>query len=263
MKTKKYIFHRMRAALFTIAFLSIVATNLLAQGLTIYQYRQVPPEKVDEFIKRETTYWSEVAKKALEKDNLQFWALLEKVGGNDLQNTSNYLFVNTYKDIDAAGDIWNPKAAFPTVPIEKMETNSMSKVTSVFFMKDDSWEQATKAVSDKDFKYLVMVYHNASDPGNLLALEKKHWGPFIKTAMDKGQTTQVAWGNAAVLSPSGDNIKFNTVSYDLYPNLKEALNPTWDPKTVFPADGLTEINKLELNRRGSVIYRIVKVVSKD
>jgi hypothetical protein len=263
MKTKKNPRSRTRMTILVIAALLAVTTCVFSQGITIYQYRQVAPEKVDEFIKRETTYWSEIAKKALEKDNLQFWALLEKVGGYDLQNSSNFLFVNTYKDIDAAGEVWNTKTVFPNVSIDKMETNSISKVTSAFFLKDDSWEQATKAVPDKDFKYIIMIYHNTSDQANLMALEKKHWAPFIKAAMDKGQTTQVAWGNAAVLSPSGDNIKFNTVSYDLFPSLKEALNPTWDPKTVFPTEGLTEINKLELNRRGSAVYRIVKVVSKN
>ena len=68
-------------------------------------------------------------------------------------------------------------------------------------------------------------------------------------------------GNARVLAPQGDNIKFTTVSYDLYKTLQEALMPVWDPKTVLPTKGLNMINKLELNRRGIVIYRIVKVVA--
>ena len=33
--------------------------------------------------------------------------------------------------------------------------------------------------------------------------------------MDKNQTPQLGWGNAKVLAPMGDNIKFTTVSYDL------------------------------------------------
>jgi hypothetical protein len=105
-----------------------------------------------------------------------------------------------------------------------------------------------------------MVYHDSSEPNNLVVLEKKHWGPFIKGAMDKKQTTQVAWGNAVVLSPSGYNIHFTTVSYDLYATLKEALNPTWDPKVVFPSEGLAEIGKLETGR-GRSVYHIIKVVS--
>lgn len=231
-------------------------------GITLYMYRRVPADKRDEFIKRETTYWSEVARKALSKGNITFWALLEKVGGYDMENSSNFLFVNTYRNIDAIGEVWNSAAAaFPNVPMEKMETNSISTTTSMFFLRSEGWQEAAGVVPDKDFKYISMVYHNSSSPAALIELENKHWGPFIKSAMDKKQTTMRGWGNARVLSPSGENIRFNTVSYDLFPSLKEALMPTWDPKTVFPEAGLEEINKLEINRRGGVVYQIIKVVN--
>jgi hypothetical protein len=106
-----------------------------------------------------------------------------------------------------------------------------------------------------------MVYHNTNYADSLISLEKKYWSPFIQKAMDKDQTPQVAWGNAAVLAPMGDNIKFTTVSYDLYKTLQDALMPVWDPKTVLPTKRLDMINKIELTRRGISIYRIVKVVS--
>jgi hypothetical protein len=230
-------------------------------GISIYMYRKVPSDKREEFIKRETTYWAEVAKKALAKGNITFWALLEKVGGYDMENSSNFLFINTYKNIDASGDVWNSvSTVFPNVPIEKIETGSLSTTTSVFFLRAEDWQQVANAVPDKDFKYISMIYHNTSNAGGFIELEKKHWGPFIKSTMDKKQTTQKAWGNAIVLSPTGEKIGFNTVSYDLYPNLKEALVPTWDPKIVVPA-GLEEIGKLEKGDRSAVVYQIIKVVN--
>ena len=230
-------------------------------GITIYQYRRVPNDKIDEFIKRETTYWAEVAQKALAKGNLTFWALLQKQGEVDMEESSNFLFINTYKNIDAAGEVWGSAAtAFPNVPMEKMETNSMSVVTSSIFMRSNGWQQAANANPDKDFNYLRMVYHKTNSAADLLALENKHWGPFIKSAMDKNQTSQKGWGNARALAPLGPEM-FSTVSYDLYPSLQEALNPTWDPKVVFPEAGLTEINKLETAERAQVVYRIVKAVS--
>jgi hypothetical protein len=229
------------------------------QGITVYQYRHVPDDKVSEFINRETTYWSKVAEKGMEKGNLTFWALLEKVGGYDLPNSSNFLFVNTYKDLDAMSEVWDPSSVFPDVSPDKMDTWSMSTVTSTFFLRNQHWEQAADAQPD-DFKYLIMIYHNSSNPGQLIELENTHWAPFIKSAMDSNQTTQVGWGNATVLSPSGDDIKFNTVSYDIYPSLNEALMPTWDENLTLPEEGLSQINELELNRRGSVVYRLVKVV---
>src|SRR5580765_2660887 len=56
------------------------------RSITTYQYRHVPDDKIEEFVKRETTYWSKVAQKAIDSKAMSFWALLEKVGGYDLTN---------------------------------------------------------------------------------------------------------------------------------------------------------------------------------
>ena len=213
--------------------------------------------------KRETTYWSKVAQKAVDNKTMSFWALFEKVGGYDLPNSSNYLFINTFPDIDKAGTMWDASDIEKTagVKMSDMEDNSFTTVTSQFFLHEREWAQASKAVPSKDFNYVELVYHNTEYPDSLINLEKKYWASFIKTAMDKGQTPQVAWGNAIVLAPMGDNIKFTTVSYDLYKTLGDALMPVLDPKTVYPSKGLNMIAKIELNRRGIAIYRMVKVVT--
>ena len=79
--------------------------------------------------------------------------------------------------------------------------------------------------------------------------------------MESGKTKQKAWGNAMILSPTGPQVKANTISYDIYSSLKEALDPTWDQDTVIPSEGLTEINALEMDQRMSYVYRIVKMVA--
>jgi hypothetical protein len=259
---------RISVFIYSIAIISSIfgfQTKLSAQdrSVTTYQYRHVPNDKIDEFIKRETTYWSKVAQKAVDNKTMSFWALLEKVGGYDLPNSSNYLFINTYPDIDKAGSMWDASDIEKTagVKMADMEDYSFTTVTSEFFLHDREWVQAAKAVPAKDYNYVEIVYHNTEYPDSLIKLEKKYWAPFIKTAMDKGQTPQVAWGNAIVLAPFGDNIKFTTVSFDLYKTLGDVLVPVMDPKIVFPTKGLTMIGKMELNRRGISIYRIVKVVA--
>jgi len=235
--------------------------NAQDHSITMYQYRRVPYDKVDEFIKRETTYWNKVAEKAVKDKTMTFWALLEKVGGYDLPNSSNYLFINKFPDIDKVGDVFNNVESITGVKMADMETNTLSTVTSQLFLHDENWVKAAKAVPEKDLNYLLMDYHNTNYADSLISLEKKYWGPFIKRAMDKGQTNQMAWGNAVVLAPLGEDIKFTTVSYDLYKTLQEALMPSWDPKTVFPNKGLSMITKLELSRRGISVYRVVKVVT--
>jgi hypothetical protein len=246
--------------IFASAFLLAFHLQPFAQ-ITTYQYRHVPDDKINEFIKRETTYWSKVAEKAVKDKTMTFWALLEKVGGYDLPNSSNFLFVNTFPDIDKIGDVFSNVESVAGVKMEEMETNSISTTTSQFFLHDEGWAQDAKAVPEKDFNYVVMVYHNTNYADSLINLEKKYWSPFIQKAMDNNQTPQMAWGNAIVLAPLGENIKFTTVSYDLYKTLQEALRPVWDPKTALPTKGLGMIGKLESDRRGISVYRVVKVVS--
>ena len=239
--------------------LTIYSQSVKSQGISVYQYRKVQDDKVNEFIERETKYWSKVAQKAVDEGKLGFWALLQKMGGYDLDNTSNFLFINTFPDIDNTGGVWDPAAVFPDVPVEDMETYSMSKNTSVIFVKSQHWEEKANVNPDQDYKYITFVYHNANNPGGLIAAEKEVWAPFIKAAMDEGKTTQKAWGNAVILSPSGEDIKYNTISYDIYPSFKEALDPTWSDDLTIP--DMTSIGEAEGNPRASIVYRIVQVVS--
>jgi len=244
-----------------IAFIAGLNQKLSAQGITTYQYRQVSAANSEEFVKRETTYWSKVARTAIDKGTLTFWALLEKVDGSDMPNSPNFLFINTYPNIDT-GDVWNATAVFPDIPISKMETGSISAVTSQFYLQSQGWEQNSK-VPTSDYNYIIMVYHNSSDPNNFVAMENRHWAPFIKSAMDNKQTAQVAWGNAIVLDPSGPDVKFNSVSYDLFPTLQTALLQNWDPATKFPTTGLDSLTKMSASIPGREIYRIVKVEAKN
>jgi hypothetical protein len=233
-----------------------------AQGITTYQYRRVPAEKSEEFLKRETTYWSKVAKKAIDKGALSFWALLERVDGAD--GDPNYLFINTYPDMDTDnGDIWNPAPLFPTIPVAKIETYSMSHVTNQFFLQDLAWEQASFTKPEKDFNYVIMVYHNSSNPNAFSEMEKRQWGPFIKSSMDNKQTAQVGWGNSVVLAPTGNNVRFNSVSFDLFPTLKSALLQEWKPDVKFPETGLDSLMKMTKAMPDREIYRIVKVEAKE
>ena len=80
--------------------------------------------------------------------------------------------------------------------------------------------------------------------------------------MDKNQTAQRGWGNSVVLAPTGSDMRFNSVSFDLFPTLKDALLVKWDPAVQFPSDGMTELNKLRIAAPNREIYRVVMVVNK-
>jgi hypothetical protein len=263
MRLKNYFTTGLGQVVILLGIFACFNTDVKSQDITVYQFRQVPQDKAAEFERRETTYWSKVAKKAEDNGKMEFWALFEKVGGDDLQNSPNYLFINTFKNIDQnMGDVFNAKPLFPGIPIEKMETNSISKTTAEYFFRNDGWEQKEKAVPAKDFNYVVFYFHNSSNPDSFATLEKKYWAPFIKSAMDKNQTSQTAWGNAVVLTPAGNDVKFNSISFDLFPTLKDALIPRWDANVTFPGEGMSAINNIRLNRPSREVYRVVKVVSK-
>ena len=227
----------------------------------MYQFRYVPPNKIGDFISRETTYWSKVAEKAIKAKKLSFWGLFEKVGGTEDASHPNFLFINTYSNIDSTNNIWNASAVFPKVPITQMEDYSFTSTLSSYFLQGTGWEQGPSVSEVNDFKYVLFNFHNSSNPDSFVAAEKKIWAPFIKSTMDKKQTSQKAWGNAVVLVP-GPDAKFNSVSYDLYPTLTDVLMQKWDSQVVFPMEGLQELNKLRIGAPGREIYRVVMVVNK-
>jgi hypothetical protein len=132
----------------------------------------------------------------------------------------------------------------------------------VLYTSPQNWEQSSKANPEKDFNYVLINYHNAIQPENFIALEKKHWQPFIKSEMDQGLTNQVAWGNQLILSPVGGKFTQTTISLDLFRTFKDALMPTFGENAKFPEEGLNELSKLTGAPRQKEIYRIVKVVSK-
>jgi len=242
--------------------LSMIGQLALAQEISSYQYRHVPNDKIDEFIFRETTYWQKVAQKAIDDGKMNFWALLEKVSGIDLPNSSNYLFINSFDNIDAEG-VWNAKAVFPDVPMDQMETNSFTTVTSQVFVSPHNWVDDAGAVPEKDYNYVVINYWDATDPDAWLEGEDKNWMPFIKAEMAKPATSQVAWGNARVLAPMGKDVPATTLSYDMFPTLQSALMPKWDENAKFPMETLDEMQKLLRSQRATTVYRIVAVASKN
>jgi len=234
-----------------------------AQPITVYQYRHVEQDDLEEFINRETTYWNKVAEHAMENGNLTFWALLVKQGGYDIPNSSNVLFVNTYNDIDGMAGTWDPSEVFPDVPMEDMTTGSMSTVMHTLYVRAEDWVEVEGAVPEEDFNYITMVYHDTDAPDDLIALENEHWGPFIKSAMDNGHTSQKAWGNATILSPTGPQMGASTISFDIYATARDALAGTLSEEAELPEEGLNAIIELENGPRTSYLYQIVGVVNAE
>ena len=159
MKLAKIFSEKMAPYFLIVLLIAVFQLNSFYQ-ISVYQYRHVPDNNIEEFLKRETTYWSKVAEKAVANKTMTFWALLEKVGGYDLPNSSNYLFINTFPNIDKVNEVFSNVEATAGVKMSEMETGSLSNTTSQFFLHADGWAQDAKANPATDFNYVVMVYHN-------------------------------------------------------------------------------------------------------
>jgi len=261
MKTIVNYLHKLTCVIpFAVLLFSLSMNAQDDKSISVYQYRYVAPADMNEYLERETKYWSKVAEHAMTKGNLTFWGIFQKVGGFDMPNTPNIMIINTFNDLDDRKGIWNVKEVFPDVPFEKIETRSLSTTLHHLFVKPQVFVQGKDAVPEKDFNYVHMVYHNASNPRKLIQLEAEHWKPFIKGLMDSGKTTQKAFGNALILSPRGPMMNANTISFDIFSSLHETLNPSFSEDVVFPTEGLKEIFDLETDQRIAYVYKVIKVV---
>ncbi len=233
-----------------------------AQEITTHLYRRVAPENVNEYVKREINYYGKFAQEEMKKGNLTFWAILERVGGDQMDVEPNILIINSYVDINKPLDWANVKIMFPNVKMENIEVNSISTTTGKVFLEDlGNHIQAPNVNPDADFKYIRINYHDMKDISWHLTFEEEKIKPHFQAAMNSGKTTIKGWGNAIILAPRSEGFPFRTESYDLFSSLSDALSlNNFSGGMEFPLGYFDEWQKNIIEPRHISIYRIVKVV---
>ena len=233
------------------------------QTVTIHQYRFVKQSDMQEYIKRETTYWAKVAEDATKKGNLTFWALLVKQGGENLGHSPNILLINSYKNIDSIGSVWNSISdIFPNEKMEDMQTGSLSKTTSNIYLRDlGNHTEIENVDPDKDFNVVHIIYHNNKNVGKQLTFESEKWKPMVAKAMKDGKTTMKGWGNGVIVSPESPKFPYNSYSYDLFASAQAALSPPFSEDFEASEGFWDDVAGNYAGPRNSHLYRIVKVVS--
>jgi hypothetical protein len=234
-----------------------------AQSVTTHTYRFVKQSDMQEYIKRETTYWAKVADDAMKKGNLTFWALLVKQGGENMGHSPNILLINSYTNIDSIGSVWNSISdIFPNEKMEDMETGSLSKNAANIFLRDlGNHTEIENVDPDKDFNVVHIIYHNNKDNAKHLAFESEKWKPMIEKAMKEGKTTMKGWGNGIIVSPESPKFPYSSYSYDLFASAQAALLPAFSDDFEFPEGFFTDNADNYAGPRSSHLYRIMKVVS--
>jgi len=248
------------SSLLVVFFMSIIFIN--AQGITTHSYRKVSPEHMQEYLKRETTYWKKFTEQEVKKGNLTFWGIFQKVGGINQENTPNILIINTFNDIDKNINWAGIKGLFPNVKMEDIQTHSLSTNTATIFLKSEgNHTQGEMAMPSEDFKYVKIVYHNPKIPGKLLAFEKNKWKPMIKKAMDNGRTTMTGWGNSTILHPSSSKFPYKTESHDFFASLSDALSPIFSEEMEIEEGFFFDVEDNENGPRSVGLYKIISMVS--
>jgi len=232
----------------------------MAQSITTHQYRRVAPENMQEYLKRETTYWAKWAEKEVTKGNLTFWAILQRVGGVNQDTSPNILIINTFKDIDKGADWASIAAMFPDVKMEEIGTADISNNMHHVFLRNLPNHIRAENTTNDDYKFVRIIYHDTKNTGQHLTFEAEKWKPMVEKAMKEGKTSMKGWGNQGIISPVTSTFTYSSYSYDIFSSLQEALSPAFSDDWTAP-EGFWDGFQENYNKRNSNVYRIVTSAS--
>jgi hypothetical protein len=229
-----------------------------AQDIEVHEYRKVAPEDMQEYLKRETTYWQKFAQSEVKKGNLAFWGIFQKIGGTDLDNSPNILIINDYPDIDKGVDWSGVTGLFPGVKMENIETGGLSTTTCQIFLRNVGDHIQ---VENPEFNFVVINYHDVKSVDTHMEFETENWKPMLQKAMDEGKTRIKGWGHGVIATISALNSGYDTYSYDLYSSLKDAILPPFTGEMEFEPGFFDEMMANYDRPRNATLYRVVAAVT--
>ncbi len=191
---------------------SIICFSLNAQYYSI-TYVSVASEDIAEFEEKEMKYWSQVAKKNIDKGKMLGWALMQKYGtaGN---NDVNYAFVNSFSSLeDMNNGVWQES-------VEELGYDWAEIST-----KYEVWESHIYKVQDNipgDAKVFILNYGRPENLSGFINENKTLWKPFHQENISSGATGMTTWGIGTKIYPSGQNMA-TVMTWDGFSNITEAL----------------------------------------
>ena len=203
-----------------LAFLAFGMQQAQAQ-YKFLQYRHVDEKSEAEFVKRETQYWSKIAKENIKSGKMQAWSLWKKVGVNgDPETAPNFLFVNDFVSLDQFDTLesgWaNPEKILPNMKLAAIETNSFTKVVGTVITK-------TEANIEGNPKFVVINYAKPTDVQAFVEENTNLWKPFFVKEQKSGFKLN-GWGLQTVVYPQGSDVYFSALTWDGFSKLSEALD---------------------------------------
>ena len=199
-------------------FASLLFVFISYAQVSYFQYRHVPSDRQQEFVEKETKYWSKVAKAAIDKGLMTGWSLWRKVTVTN-PDAPNYVFVNTFASIDKIdqGAIWSDDNIKQMgVSPDMVETNSFTTVVA------DCWLQLEDFV-EGDYKYAVVNYAKPDDLSGFIEENKTLWKPFHQKNITDKTTGMSSWGLMSVISPTGKQAKFSCLTWDGFNTMADVM----------------------------------------
>jgi hypothetical protein len=201
--------------------IAILLTGSIYGQISYLQYRHVPADHEAKFLERETKHWSKVAQSAIKKDQMMSWSLWRVVGtfGSD-ESIPNYVFVNTYKNIDQMNPdkVWNDNMdALGDVKPEDIETNSFTTTTYDYYVQSEDQIPG-------DYTYALVNYAKPTDLAAFIQENRELWKPLHKASIENILNDMTYWGMSSVIYPAGHKARFSVFTVDGFKSLNDAFD---------------------------------------
>ncbi len=254
----------MRKPLVVFITLFICVLSVNAQDITTHVYRKVAPENLNKYLKNEVNYWSKFVQSEIDNGNLKFWAVLQRVGGENQMNEPNILLITQISDINKPVNWVGVHNLFPNKKLKDLMMHDLFEVTDEIYLRDlENDINAPNIIPSNDYKYVRINYHNMKDIWWHLNFEAEHVKPFFKKAMDEGKTSIKGWSNSLILTPKSDAFRHKTCSSDYFSTLRDALGPNDFPDMDFPEDFYEEYLLNYVGERNVRIYKIITFIKAE
>jgi len=195
----------------------LLSICIQAQVVTFHPVK-VNPNQLESFLDIETNYMSKIAQKAQDDGNLMGWRLLQlfNPGADDF----NYMFVNIYKDFDAAT---SPEANWWTnaEKVVGVKTSILLDVySSLEFDKRYFYEVKQQIANTKPSDYVILNFARPNDLNIQIEEAKKFVLPHFKKNMKK--FGMVGWGLGTKITPQGKEYS-SMMTWDSYDSLENVM----------------------------------------
>ena len=196
---------------------TILFSMVASAQIIVFQPVEVPSDMTEKFLDVELNYSKKIAQDAVNKGELEGWALLQNT--NATADSYNYIWVNVYKDIATAvnkGSWWNNSENVVGVETEILYNAFESlKADKRYYYKQDLIIENIAAAS-----YVILNFTNSTAVEKHTQELDKYVVPHFKKMMP--ESGMVGWGLGSKITPQGED--FSTMmTYDSYDSLENAM----------------------------------------